>query len=70
MNTRIRKDNKSGHRGVYYDKERNTWNVHLKKGNKRVTKRFKNIEDAISFCENKKSELHGGFQYKKGECCD
>lgn len=64
MNTRIRKDNKSGHRGVYYDKSRNTWNVHLKSGDKRIAKRFKNIDDAIVFCEEKMFELQNDFMYK------
>ena len=65
MNTHIRKDNKSGHRGVYYDKQRNTWNVHLKSGDCRITKRFKEYEDAVSFCEEKMKEIQGDFQYKE-----
>ena len=65
MNTHIRKDNKSGHRGVYYDKQRNTWNVHLKSGNRRITKRFKEYEDAVLFCEEKMKEIQGDFQYKE-----
>lgn len=65
MNTHIRKDNKSGHRGVYWDKQRNTWNVHLKNGNHRIAKRFKDYDDAVLFCEEKMKEIHGDFQYKE-----
>ena len=67
MNTHIRKDNKSGCRGVYYDKQRNTWNVHLKNGNQRICKRFKNYDEAVDFCEKKKAEIQKEFQYKEGD---
>lgn len=67
MNTHIRKDNKSGCRGVYYDKERDTWNVHLKNGSRRICKRFKILEDAIDFCKKKRAELQGEFEYKEGD---
>ena len=65
MNTKLRKDNTSGHRGVYYDKSRNTWNVHLKKDNLRIAKRFSSYEDAVEFCKEKIKELQGEFQYKE-----
>lgn len=70
MNTHIRKNNKSGYRGVYFDKERNTWNVHLKKDNQRICKRFKTLEEAIAFSKKKKSELQGEFEYKEGDYHD
>ena len=65
MNTKLRKDNRSGHRGIYYDKTRNTWNVHLKKAELRVAKRFHSYDDAVQFCEEKMKELQGEFQYKE-----
>lgn len=65
MNTKLRKDNKSGHRGIYFDKNRNTWNVHLKKDDIRIAKRFKNYNDAVEFCETKIKELQGDFRYKE-----
>lgn len=65
MNSRIRRDNKSGCRGVYYDRIRNTWNVHLKSGNQRICRRFGKMSSAIEFCEKKKSEIQGEFQYKE-----
>ena len=67
MNTHIRKDNKTGHRGVYYDKERDTWNVHLKDGDKRITKRFKCLNDAIIFSERKIEEIQNEFRYRKDD---
>ena len=39
MNTKIRCDNSSGHRGVYYDKSRNTWNVNINIQNESFRKR-------------------------------
>lgn len=67
MNTRTRKDNKSGHRGIYFDKQRNTWNVHLKSGNNRIAKRFKEYNNAVSFCEEKIKELQGEFRYEEAQ---
>ena len=66
MNTKLRVDNSSGHRGIYYDKSRNTWNVNIRNKIKRITKRFPDYESAVIFCEEKMNELHGEFQYKKG----
>lgn len=65
MNTKLRKDNTSGHRGIYYDKARNTWNVHLKKDKLRIAKRFSSYDEAVEFCEEKIKELQGEFQYKE-----
>lgn len=64
MNTGIRKDNISGHRGVYFDSSRQQWAVHLKDGDSRVTKRFNSYDDACSFCDKKIQDIHKEFQYK------
>lgn len=65
MNTKRRKDNTSGHRGVYFDSDRQKWAVHLKDGNKRVTKRFDLYDDAVEYCELKLDEIHQEFKYKE-----
>lgn len=65
MNTKRRKDNISGHRGVYFDNDRQKWAVHLKDGNKRVTKRFISYDDAVEYCEAKLNEIHQEFKYKE-----
>lgn len=64
MNTKLRKDNNSGHRGVYYDKSRNTWNVNIRNKEKRISRRFNDYDSAVAYCEEKMQELHGEFQYK------
>lgn len=67
MNTKIRKDNTSGHRGVWFDTSRQKWCARVQNKNKRVMKRFDELEDAIAFCEEKRKELHQEFIYKE---CD
>ena len=63
MNTKLRTDNTSGVRGVYYDNERNTWNVNIRNKEKRVYKRFKTKEEAIQYCKLNIRKLHGDFAY-------
>lgn len=65
MNTRLRKDNTSGHRGIYFDKDRGKWAVHLKDGCKRITKRFDSYDDAVEYCETKLAEIHQDFRYQE-----
>ena len=63
MNTKLRTDNTSGVRGVYYDNERNTWNVNIRNKEKRAYKRFKTKEEAIQYCKLNIRKLHGDFAY-------
>ena len=65
MNTKLRKDNTSGHRGIYFDSDRQKWAVHLKDGNKRVAKRFNSYDDAVKYCEAKLNEIHQSFKYQE-----
>lgn len=65
MNQKTRIDNKSGHRGVYFDKERNKWAAGIKKGNKRVFKRFDTYEDAVNFVEIEQEKMFKEFKYKE-----
>ena len=65
MNTKRRKDNLSGHRGVYFDTDRQKWAVHLKDGHRRITKRFNSYDDAIKYCDIKLQEIHKEFKYQK-----
>jgi hypothetical protein len=65
MNTKRRKDNTSGHRGIYFDNNRHKWAVHLKDGSKRIAKRFNSYEDAVKYCETKLDEIHQEFRYKE-----
>ncbi len=64
MNTKRRKDNSSGNRGIYYDESRNTWNININFNDKHYRKRFKNKSDAINE-RNKIYELgFGEFRYR------
>lgn len=66
MNTRIRRDNSSGHRGVYYDKSRNTWNVNINivSSKKYARKRFKTYEEACKYADDFYKENFGEYKYK------
>lgn len=48
-NTRdyIRKDSKSGHTGIHWEKERQLWVVQIQLGKKVYHKRFKNLQEAV-----------------------
>lgn len=65
MNTRLRKDNRAGHRGIYFDTDRQKWAVHLKDGDRRVTKRFDSYDEAEKYCDLKLQEIHQEFKYKE-----
>lgn len=65
FNTKLRKDNTSGHRGIYWDKERNKWHVSIKNKDKRITKRFDAYDEAVDFVEKTLNEWHKEFLYKQ-----
>lgn len=67
MNTKIRCDNSSGHRGVYYDKSRNTWNVNINIQNESFRKRFKKYDDAVNMADNIYNKYFGDYKYKSIE---
>jgi len=64
INTRIRKDNTSGYRGLYFDSERMTWNVSLQLNGKRYSKRFRDKNEAIQYRDEIIQSLHGDFKYR------
>lgn len=67
MNTKRRKDNSSGNRGIYYDKTRDTWNININFCNQHYRKRFKSKSEAIK-ARDKIYELgFGDFRYKDKE---
>lgn len=62
--------NKSGHKGVYYDKERGKWAACIQfKGIKYRLGRYDNIQDAINARESAEQEFFEKFlnQRKNGE---
>lgn len=60
-NTSMQINNTSGIKGVSWDSSKNKWQVQIKKGDKRVTKRFSDKEVAAEFARKLREELHGEF---------
>lgn len=61
-NTIIRKNNKSGFKGVCFDKDRNLWAAEIRYDNKRVhLGRFKRINDAVDAYNEASKKYHGEF---------
>lgn len=58
----VHKDNKSGFKGVYWDKSRNKWAAGVRCNKKHYTiGRFNRIEDAVSAYNIRAKELFGDF---------
>lgn len=60
INTKL-KENKSGVRGVCFDKSRKRWIASIQIDKKVIQKRFKNKQDAIDFRKKLESEYHGKY---------
>ena len=67
-NVKIRKDNKSGIKGVYWYKHTNKWCAGIRVNRIPVRKYFNNIYDAKIWLDKKRIELHGNFA-NNGEGC-
>jgi len=62
LNTKLRKDNKSGCRGISWDKERNKWFVRIAVNRKNIALgRYKDIGDAINAYNEAAKKYHGKF---------
>lgn len=60
----MRKDNKSGCPGVWYDKNRNKWSAQISVKNKRIhLGRFNTYEDAIEVKHKAQNEYFKEFSY-------
>jgi hypothetical protein len=61
-NTKIRKDNKSGVKGVYWQKEKNRWKVQIwANGKQRFVGLFKEISDATKAATTFRINNHQSF---------
>lgn len=61
LNTKISKNNTSGHKGVYWDKQASKWKGRLQYKGKVYQKFFKDFEDACKWVDYKRAEIHGDF---------
>jgi hypothetical protein len=62
QNKTIHKNNKSGYKGIYYDKSKNKWCAQISINNKNKNIGcFKTVEDAIIARYNKAKEIQGEF---------
>ena len=62
QNSKIRKDNTSGTKGVYWYKNNNKWLAYIRINGKYIhLGYFNNIEDAIKARQEKAKEIHGEF---------
>lgn len=61
-NTPKYKNNKSGVKGVHWDKEHGKWKARIQFNNKRIlVGRYGSIEDAKNAIIEKRNEIHGEF---------
>ncbi len=62
MNSRVRSDNLSGHRNVFWDGSRSCWNVKVRRnGRDYHIGYFDNLLDAAIAAEEARERLHGDF---------
>lgn len=60
-NARISQRNKSGTKGVRFDKERGKWAVQIRKYGKVTSKRLATKEEAVEFARELREKLHQEF---------
>ena len=60
-NRRIQRNNRSGFKGVYWNKRDGKWQAQVIARKKRHTKLFCCIEDAAAWAKQLREQLHGGF---------
>lgn len=63
-NTKIRKDNTSGVKGVYFNKRNDCWVATIQVNKKQYSKNFNNKEDAIKYREYLEETYQKQYSYK------
>lgn len=62
QNAKLRSDNSSGIKGVWFDKNRNTWRVEIKVNNKRICLgSYKNLDEACAIIKEARKHYHKDF---------
>jgi len=62
-NTKLRIDNTSGVKGVYYDKRHNRWMAYLQVAHQTYTRGFQNKQDAIEYRKHLEEKYQGEYSY-------
>lgn len=60
-NAKIRQDNKTGYKGVSWCSGKKRWRVSVTYNKKTVSKRFKDFDEAVSYMEKLRKELHKDY---------
>lgn len=61
MNTKVRKDNSSGVKGVYEDRRRGGWIAEIHANGRRLSKKFWSFSEAVAWRKEMEIRLHGEF---------
>lgn len=64
LNTKRPKNNRSGFKGVSFDKTSALWAVRIEYRGTRYRRKFKSLEDAVAFRDELERQLHGNFRRK------
>jgi len=64
-NSKVRADNSTGQRGVYFWATRNKWQAYVSKDGRRLRGLFDSFEEAAAWRESKVQELHGEFMFQR-----
>ena len=67
MNQKIRKDNKTGIKGVCWDRYKNKWVAHISIDGKLHRKRFSNFEDATKQRQEWERKFFGEYSYSSSQ---
>ena len=59
INRGVERSNKSGYKNIYYRKSRQSWIVSVEYAGKRVTKQFKDLNEAIERSYGIRKEVYG-----------
>ena len=62
-NAKLRSDNKTGVKGLYWDSSRSRWLANVAIDGVQRQKRFLNREDAEAWLTATRNHLHGEYQY-------
>jgi hypothetical protein len=60
-NSKMRKHNTSGHKGVYWHAQRGKWHAQVTLHGKTSSKLFADLEAAAEWASNERKRLHGAF---------